>query len=289
MVVRRVLLDAFGTIFSPREPVHVQYAAVARSYGLLVEDVQVKTAFKDAFKLQAQRHPLYGKRSRPPLEPSEWWATVILDTFRGAGISEAQLTPIAGKLSTELVERFWGAAGYDLHGDVEPFLRALHSLPCPPSGSAHSTAWNSSSSFPAPVVVSNTDPAVVKILDSLGVLENRFEIRQAGIREDQVFTTWQLEEDKKEVRFWDEVLRRLRRDEPDLSPNEVLVIGDELVSDYKTPRLAGYRTLLLRRDLANGEHARASYDDEKAGPAVVDTVRDLVEVADLIRRENAVP
>lgn len=78
--------------------------------------------------------------------------------------------------------------------------------------------------------MSNTDPAVVKILDSLGVLENRFEIRQAGIREDQVFTTWQLEEDKKEVRFWDEVLRRLRRDEPDLSPNEVLVIGDELVS-----------------------------------------------------------
>lgn len=82
------------------------------------------------------------------------------------------------------------------------------------------------------MVISNTDPAVLKILDSLGVTESTFTPHAAGIRHDQIFTTWLLEEDKKDVRFWEEVLRRLRSEtgEERLDPGEVLVVGDELVS-----------------------------------------------------------
>lgn len=58
-------------------------------------------------------------------------------------------------------------------------------------------------------------------------------------------------------------------------------------SDYETPRRAGFRTLLLRRDTPNGEHARASYEDEKDGLADVETVKDLIEVLDKIRHENS--
>ena len=94
------------------------------------------------------------------------------------------------------------------------------------------TGSSSSPRFPPPVVVSNTDPAVLKILDSLGVTDSTFAPRAAGIRHDQIFTTWLLEEDKKDVRFWEEVLRRLRSETggEGLDPGEVLVVGDELVS-----------------------------------------------------------
>lgn len=58
--------------------------------------------------------------------------------------------------------------------------------------------------------------------------------RAAGIRPDQIFTTWLLEKDKKDVRFWEEVLQRLRQGaaevEEELVPAEILVVGDELVS-----------------------------------------------------------
>ncbi|GAA5981113.1 hypothetical protein JCM10908_003990 [Rhodotorula pacifica] len=289
MVIRRVLLDAFGTLFSPREPVHVQYTKVAQTFGLRVEEPDVKTAFRQAFKQWAARHPLYGKRSEPPLDPSTWWTSVILDTFRNAGVSEQQLGPVSAELSSTLVQRFWGSEGYELHHDVQSFLRRLHDLPQPQKTLPTAPVRRH---FPPPVVVSNTDPAVVKILNSLQVTESTFSPAEAGIRHDEIFTTWLLEEDKKDVRFWEEVLRRLREiafGEEELLPEEILVVGDELVSDYETPRRAGFRTLLLRRASPDGEHARASYEDEKDGPAEVDTVRDLLEVVDFVQRENSAP
>ncbi|GAA5966051.1 hypothetical protein JCM8115_004912 [Rhodotorula mucilaginosa] len=288
MVIRRVLLDAFGTLFSPREPVHVQYTKVARSFGLVVDEAAVKSAFKQAFKHWTATHPLYGKRSTPPLDPADWWRGVILDTFRNAGVAEQRLAPISDELSNSLVRRFWGSEGYELHAEVDSFLQRLHALPYPPRDNSV-TGSSSSQRFPPPVVVSNTDPAVLKILDSLGVTDSTFAPRAAGIRHDQIFTTWLLEEDKKDVRFWEEVLRRLRSETggEGLDPGEVLVVGDELVSDYETPRRAGFRTLLLRRTSPNGEHARASYEDEKDGPAAVETVQDLLQVLEFVQQENS--
>jgi FMN phosphatase YigB (HAD superfamily) len=196
---------------------------------------------------------LYGKRSTPPLDPADWWRGVILDTFRNAGVAEqrtstffsnrkgcryrltrghlAGLAPISDELSNSLVRRFWGSEGYELHAEVDSFLQRLHALPYPPRDNSV-TGSSSSQRFPPPVVVSNTDPAVLKILDSLGVTDSTFAPRAAGIRHDQIFTTWLLEEDKKDVRFWEEVLRRLRSETggEGLDPGEVLVVGDELVS-----------------------------------------------------------
>lgn len=151
----------------------------------------------------------------------------------------AELDPVSARLSEELVQRFWGTEGYALHEDFEPFLRGLHAMPEPrAAGSSRSDSPPRSRLFPPPVVVSNTDPALLKILDSLGVSETGFEPPQAGVQHAQVYTTWHLEEDKKDVRFWEEVLRRLRlsdaaeenEGQAELLPSEVLVVGDELVS-----------------------------------------------------------
>ncbi|GAA5924526.1 hypothetical protein JCM1841_004610 [Sporobolomyces salmonicolor] len=283
MVIRRVCLDAFGTLFSPRRPVFEQYAQVARQHGLTVDEGLVKDGFKQAFKQWARSHPLYGKHSDPPLDSSAWWAGVIQDTFRFAGVPPEELAPVHIALSTALVQRFWGEEGYSLHSDALPFLRSLRMLPSPSS--------DPTSAFPPPAIVSNTDRAVAKILRNLGVTEDM--CGNGGIRASDIWTTWELEKEKKDVRFWEEVLRRLRRTsekaggpEPELRADEVLVVGDELLSDYETPRKAGFRSLLLRRPSAEGQHARASHGDEDDGKGEVASVRDLMEVVDWIRNEN---
>ncbi|GAA6033666.1 hypothetical protein JCM8097_004373 [Rhodosporidiobolus ruineniae] len=275
MVIRRVLLDAFGTVFSPREPVFQQYTAVARSFGLAVEEQQVKDGFKQVFTKWAKEHPLYGKHSKPPLDPSDWWSGVIQETFRNAGVTSQDFQPVKAKLSSNLVQRFWGKEGYELHSDVLPFLAALSALPSPSP---------SSISFPPPSIVSNTDPAVLKILRSLGVLED--ELPRGGIKEVEVWTTWEIEEDKKSTRFWEEVLKRLRKTSGEnLKAEEVLVVGDELDSDYHTPRAAGFRSLLLRRPF-DQEHPNAGYDEAKDGLRGVQVVRGLDEVVEWVKREN---
>ncbi|GAA5839029.1 hypothetical protein JCM5353_001959 [Sporobolomyces roseus] len=271
MVIRRVCLDAFGTVFSPRTPVFDQYASVARSYGLSVDGGKVKDGFKRAFKQWLKTHPLYGKHSSPPLEPTAWWAGVIGDTFRFAGVSQQELAPVEDNLANSLVQRFWGEEGYSLHSEFPAFLDSLRSLGIPP-----------------PSIVSNTDPALVRILDNLGVSERR--IGAKGILKEEIFTTWALEKEKQEVGFWHDVLKKL--DETSgkgerLKPEEVLVVGDELIADYETPRQAGMQSLLLRRLKPGEGHANPSYLDEQNGQKPdVQAVRNLSEVIEWIKKEN---
>lgn len=58
--------------------------------------------------------------------------------------------------------------------------------------------------------------------------------------------------------------------------------------DYDTPRSIGMRSLLLRRPevLATGEHARASYDDEKHTRDDLEIISSLQEVASWLERQN---
>ncbi|GAA5884517.1 hypothetical protein JCM16303_000008 [Sporobolomyces ruberrimus] len=271
MVVRRVMLDAFGTVFSPSRPVFTQYAEVARTYGLSVVDDQVKVGFKRAFKRWIVLHPLYGKRSKPPLEPGDWWRGVIGDTFRYAGVEETKLEDIEASLSTTLVERFWGSEGYSLHPEFLSFLDSLERLGLPP-----------------PSIVSNTDPALVQILNNLGVSAQH--LGPKGIKEEEIFTTWVIEREKQDVAFWGDVLGRLNKNLPiaqALKPEEVLVVGDELVADYETPRQAGYQSLLLRHQSADEEHNNPSYVDEIDGRRTdVYAVRDLTEVIAWLEKES---
>ncbi|GAA5994003.1 hypothetical protein JCM5350_001529 [Sporobolomyces pararoseus] len=272
MVIRRVLLDAFGTIFSPSRPVVVQYAEAARSYGLNVEEPQVEIAFKRAFKSWIKSHPLYGKHSVPPLQPGDWWGGVIGDTFRFAEVSDENLRTIVPSLSTALIQRFWGSEGYSLHPEFLSFLDSLQALNLPP-----------------PSVVSNTDPALIKIIDNLGVSNSRYGSK--GIKPGEIFTTWHLEKEKQEVGFWSDVLERLNKSASETEPlkaEEILVVGDELSADYETPRKAGFRSLLLRRSNSEEAHDNPSYVDEIDGRRIdVEAVRDLTDVIRWIETENS--
>lgn len=57
--------------------------------------------------------------------------------------------------------------------------------------------------------------------------------------------------------------------------------------DYETPRQAGVKSLLLRRLKPGEEHANPSYLDEQNGQkADVQSVKDLSEVIEWIKKEN---
>ncbi|GAA5923640.1 Dpi35p [Sporobolomyces koalae] len=282
MKIRRVLLDAFGTVFSPTQPVYTQYAEVARSFGLDVTDSQVRAGFKRAFKKWAQTHPLYGKHSVPPLEPRWWWKGVIGDTFRFAGVSHLEVTKVENELSDSLIDRFAGP-GYTLHSEVPNFLQSLSLLDIPP-----------------PSIVSNTDPILSTIFDHLGVSERT--LGSSGIKSQEIYTTWHFEKEKQDVRYWQDVFTRLEQgqsesDSEALKPEQVLVVGDELQADYETPRKAGFQSLLLRRrapETAAGEgrrqvdHANPTYVDEVEGTHnEIDTVQDLIEVLTWIETRNS--
>ncbi len=71
--------DAFGTLFSPKQPIVQQYGDVARQCGLGgFSDEQLQASFRAAFKSEAKAHPNYGKASG--MGAVKWWTNVWLPT-----------------------------------------------------------------------------------------------------------------------------------------------------------------------------------------------------------------
>jgi len=272
MPIRRVCFDAFGTLFSPRNSVYAQYTEVARQYGLQCEEARVKDGFKQAYKKWNASHPMYGKLTDPPMTPTTWWTSVTTDTFLFAGVPASELDRVSPAFITELIERFWSRRGYSLHDDVASALSALSR--CLPL---------------SPAVASGSDPGVIKVLKDLGVLHER----DGGIREADIFTTWQVEKEKTSEEFWRRLLQRMNETllidgEKTLEAQEVLVVGDELVADYLIPRSIGMKTLLLRRaSQDHNEHARASYSDTADPEDLPEAVADLHGVVAWVRNQAA--
>src|SRR5947209_2025284 len=109
-----ITLDAFGTLYRPRQSIAVQYLAVAKSCGL---DLDTDTdhfsqSFKNAFKANYSRSPNYGKATG--MKPEKWWANVVNETFKPLVLpGEA----IPGSLSDSLFQHFSSHKGYELFPD----------------------------------------------------------------------------------------------------------------------------------------------------------------------------
>ena len=198
-----ITLDAFGTLYKPRQSVARQYLDIARSHNLSwsANFVQRRSidhderdsgkkdetlqafsqSFKHAFKTQTARHPNYGKAT-PSMTPKVWWRNVVHDSFRpfmslGSDFPEA--------LSDELFNRFSGRDGYMLFPDSMPFLQQIRQwkqdfglesgkgrFPNVASLSPSSSLPESESNRPLRLVsgvITNSDPRVARILESLDV------------------------------------------------------------------------------------------------------------------------
>jgi len=235
-VVRNVLLDAFGTLVSPRRPVHLQYAEVASAHGVEVDADEVKAGFKRAYKQWSASHPLYGRMARPAIDPTQWWSEVIRTTMIEAGVRPLELFSVLPSLQQQLVQRFRGLEGYALHDDVTPLLESLRERGVRVG------------------VVSNTDEGIISVLSEATICGGSPEAGRNFFSRDDVFTSWRVGCDKSAALFW----QAMDRATP-FKASETLVIGDEYLADYKLPAEQGYQTLLLRR---SAEHANPNYTAE---------------------------
>jgi FMN phosphatase YigB (HAD superfamily) len=113
----------------------------------------------------------------------------------------------------------------------------------------------------------------VNVLRDVGIFQ---EGTSSGMKEENVWTTWEMERGKNEDEFWEKVMARLvdeseERGEKRVRREQVLVVGDEVESDYRAPKRSGMNALVLR-----GE-------GEEEG---VESVRDLRGVVDWVRVWN---
>ncbi|KAL4920993.1 hypothetical protein BDW62DRAFT_175699 [Aspergillus aurantiobrunneus] len=167
-------LDAFNTLFHPRHPIPIQYAASASSFNVPISPSALQPAFRASFKAQSASHPNYGRDLALRGEyagPRQWWEDVIRGSFARA-LTESSSNPNATErkkggngtevpdvLVQDLLDRFASATGYELYDDVEPFFRALR-------------ARQEGSQKRRKViigVVSNSDDRISSVLESLGV------------------------------------------------------------------------------------------------------------------------
>jgi hypothetical protein len=73
-----ICLDAFGTLFTPKEPISVTYARAALRHGLPIDGAKdadrVMHCFRSAFKGETHRNPNYGRSTGMGAE--RWWSNV---------------------------------------------------------------------------------------------------------------------------------------------------------------------------------------------------------------------
>ncbi|PYH76504.1 putative haloacid dehalogenase-like hydrolase [Aspergillus uvarum CBS 121591] len=189
-------IDAFGTIFHPRDPVPHQYASAAHRFGLpraTVTPDRLQSAFKAVFKAQSQAHPNYGRAQALRGEyggPRQWWEEVIRGSFArvldapssSSATNSSASTPTDSTLPDGLVQhlldRFACRDGYVLDANADAFFTRLRHL---------KSTKTRLGPFDRVVVgvVSNSDDRVPAVLESLG-------LRVGMCRADQDVSSTQL-------------------------------------------------------------------------------------------------
>lgn len=150
-------LDAFGTLYHPREPIAVQYLKIARQCGLKgsIQVHELETSFRTAFKDQSANNPNYGKLKG--MTTQAWWDNVIYGAF--TPLCQGQQIPTS--LGPTLFNHFSSREAYDLYPDIIPFFHNIRKL----------RERYTDSEGPAILVgvITNSDNRVTSILKSLGL------------------------------------------------------------------------------------------------------------------------
>ncbi|KAK5106439.1 hypothetical protein LTS08_000558 [Lithohypha guttulata] len=152
-----VTLDALGTLYKFRQPLEKQYIKVAGRCGLRapIKDEDLSSAFKKSFRAISTEYPNYGKGQLS--SPRAWWKTVVNDAFRQV-VDENE---IPDHLGEELYDHFTSSAAYELYPDVHPFFASMREL--------KQRYPRSEDPIVLVGVVSNSDPRIKAILQSLGL------------------------------------------------------------------------------------------------------------------------
>lgn len=248
--IRLILFDAFDTLVTPRSAPHLQYAAVAREYGLSVSDDDVKSAFRQAFRTTSVEHPNYGLET-DIASPDEWWKLVIQRTFSPclhSGITSEQYATTIEPLSHRLVTRFGTSEAYNLFEDVVPTLERLTHMRAGDEGTVRLA------------LATNSDSRILSVLKSFGLdrfveldvgsesLSHAPGMTAAGTIKRSGPTLSYFEKcAKPDPRFFEAAIRRASSDNDMIKAANVLYVGDQLHEDFWGATDASLQAAWLQR------------------------------------------
>ncbi|KAL4952593.1 hypothetical protein BDW69DRAFT_200680 [Aspergillus filifer] len=280
-------LDAFNTLFHPRQPIPLQYASSAANYNILLSPAQIQPAFRASFKALSASHPNYGRDLALRGEfagPRQWWEGVIRGCFARAlklSPDSKGTTEIPDALIQDLLERFASKRGYKLYDDVEPFFRGLRARQLS-HGRRRKVVVG---------VISNSDDRISPVLESLGVSVRDARAGEEKTRQghdlpgfeeesekhsstsnsspgsgqeqkkdiDFILTSYQAGVEKPDRLIWDTALRTAQQlgDQTETMAEcedwERIHVGDDYNKDYRGAEDAGWRAYHLPRESESAE------------------------------------
>lgn len=280
MSKRNLLLcfDAFGTLFTPKQPIAQQYGDVARSLGLGgFTDKQVQDSFKQAFRQEAKQNPNFGKANG--MNAGKWWTNVrdgkgSIEALLMTGIQIIHNTfqPLVGanqqihtELAPRLLYRFASEEGYVLKPGVLPLLHGLRD--------------RDQRTFGRTVigVVTNSDDRVPGILTSLGLRVSPLTYGSNAVADaaateydiDFAVMSYDVGHEKPDKRIFaaaeDMLKSNLAVAGADLSTWDKVYVGDEYEKDVVGARDAGWYAVLVNENGSGGHEDVKDLDHANPG------------------------
>lgn len=282
--IRLILFDAFDTLVTPLSAPHLQYASVARQYGLSVTDDDVKSAFKQAFRTTSQEHPNYGLETNLS-SPDEWWKVVVQRTFSPGlhtRVTSEQYNNSIGVLSQRLVERFGTREAYHLFKDVFPTLQKLTRL------------RNGQDSVKV-ALATNSDSRILSVLKSFGLDEfMQLEVDSppcspvtTSLAKGRPGPTLSYFEkcSKPDSRFYHAAIRRASTT-TELQPSNVLYVGDQLYQDFWGATDAGLQATWLQRNSGRQKMGQERNSQEELAFVRERRISSLEDVVEIVKRSG---
>ncbi|KAK6454701.1 HAD-like domain-containing protein [Scheffersomyces xylosifermentans] len=221
--------DVFGTLYTPKEPVPVQYHKIAsQEFGINKSVEDITKEFPKIYAALQREYPNYGKGTVEIASSDEWWSELIVRLF---GIEHYKDNEISAQLCTRLLDHFVGDEAYSVYDDVVPTLTTLKE---------HGIKM---------AVSSNSDGRVRQILNNLG-LSQFFE-------NENIYLSYDVGASKPQRSFYDSVAcgfyeREFRRRLPLKLKGKFLEncwhVGDDYKKDFIGPIQAGWNGIFIDRD-----------------------------------------
>ncbi|EGV65997.1 HAD-like protein [Yamadazyma tenuis ATCC 10573] len=224
-----VSFDAFGTLYVPKKPVHIQYHEIAsEQFGIDKSAESIKQSFPVIHNQLLQEFPNYGKDSKEITSTDQWWSELIVRLFDLKHYSQDQDSL---DVCNSLINRFKSSKGYHLYEDVIPTLSKLKENDI------------------TVLVSSNSDPRVYDILESLGLDQYI----------DNVYISYHLSHEKPSKKFFDLVansqisnIGSLPADKRSSFLENCWHVGDSHDKDYVGSVRSGWNGVLIDRDVKSG-------------------------------------
>lgn len=236
MKPKLLTFDVTGTLLNFRLTVGQQYAKIADSFGVHAKPELLTKKFKSTFKKMAVDHPNFGQVTGIGWEA--WWKQLVFITFQES-LSSSEFDPYkVERISSRLIDVYTTPECWELANSALELLGYLKDKNLPIG------------------VISNYDPRIDVILESVNI-RHYFKF---------VVASYEAKCQKPDL----SIFKLVEQMNQNFKSNEILHIGDSPELDYLAAVNAGWKAMLVRKDV---EHIKKEYPNIDSKHIVPDLAR----------------